>query len=376
MGAEEHLLQRHGVAPQPPFAMGMTRGDEVYHDEVCWSHPAEPNGIPFSWRPTIEQPDSIAGSVSLGRGGSIMGGESLRDSMVVYSEEAMNVFDFTGDALGWRRRTISTAAGLVGKEAVVEVDGVHYFIGPEDILAFDGNRVTSILHNKLRRRFAANLSGEHIGNSWAAHNKTFSEIWMGVPENGATNPNVAYVFNYRDGTFAIRDLEREINHAHFGDEPASVDIPWSSMSEVWDNERGAWTMGGDRPFEKVLYGVTDSVWDIDPSFGTVSSATEQTTPTIVTRTDLPIMGHEASTTITRVYPLVEGTSELEFRFGSQQKAGGPVRWAGGWRKFDPGVDRKIDVRTTGECHAFEVRSTGGFFNLTGLDIEFQPAGGR
>ena len=90
---------------------------------------------------------------------------------------------------------------------------------------------------------------------------------------------------------------------------------------------------------------------------------------------MPIGGHEANTTITRVYPLVEGTSELEFRFGSQ-RAGGPVRWAGGWRKFDPGVDRKIDVRTTGECHAFEVRSTGGFFNLTGLDIEFQPAGGR
>ena len=123
---------------------------------------------------------------------------------------------------------------------------------------------------------------ESIGNSWAAHNKTFNEIWFGVPENGATNPNVAYVFNYRDGTFAIRDLEREINHAHFGDEPASVDIPWSSMSEVWDNERGAWTMGGDRPFEKVLYGVTDSVYDIDPSFGTVSSATEQSMPTIIT----------------------------------------------------------------------------------------------
>ena len=94
------------------------------------------------------------------------------------------------------------------------------------------------------------------------------------------------------------------------------------------------------------------------------------------RTDLPIGGHESNTTITRVYPYVEGTAKLEFRFGSQQQAGGPVSWAGGFREFHPGKDRKIDVRTTGELHAYEVRSLEGTFMLTGMDIEFQMAGGR
>ncbi len=82
------------------FALGMQEGAEEYRDKVWWSHPAEPDGIPFSWRPTWEQPDSIAGWVSLGRGGSIVGGESLRDSFVIYSEEAINIMDFTGDVLG------------------------------------------------------------------------------------------------------------------------------------------------------------------------------------------------------------------------------------------------------------------------------------
>ena len=71
------------------FALGMQEGPDEFRDKVRWSHPAEPNGIPFSWRPTIEQPDSIAGSVSMGRGGSIVGGESLRDSFVIYSEQAL-----------------------------------------------------------------------------------------------------------------------------------------------------------------------------------------------------------------------------------------------------------------------------------------------
>ena len=121
-----------------------------------------------------------------------------------------------------------------------------------------------------------------------------------------------------------------------------------------------------------MFGVEgQKVHNIDPQSPDVS-------PTcFVQRTDMPIGGHEANTTITRVYPFIEGTNEVEMRFGSQQYAGGPVRWAGGWQKFAPGEERKIDIRTTGELHAYEVRSTdAGFFNLTGLDIEYSLAGGR
>ena len=101
------------------------------------------------------------------------------------------------------------------------------------------------------------------------------------------------------------------------------------------------------------------------------------TDTLLSRSDLPIGGHEANTTITRIYPLIEGTSPVQIRVGSAQRAGGPVRWAGGFRTFTPGVDRKIDVRTTGETHAYEIKSSGrAFFDMTGMDIEFSPAGGR
>jgi hypothetical protein len=92
---------------------------------------------------------------------------------------------------------------------------------------------------------------------------------------------------------------------------------------------------------------------------------------------MPIGGHEGNTTITRVYPLIEGTAPVEIRMGSAQRAGGPIRWAGDFRVFTPGVDRKLDIRTTGETHAFEIRSTGrAFFDMTGMDIEFSMAGGR
>jgi hypothetical protein len=127
-------------------------------------------------------------------------------------------------------------------------------------------------------------------------------------------------------------------------EPPAASATWDSSTESWDDM--------------------------------TASAGYKRAETWLLRTDLPIGGHEYNTTITRVYPQVEGTSTVEFKFGSQQYAGGPVAWAGNAREFTPGKDRKIDIRTTGELHAFEVRSKDGFFKLTGMDIEFQQAGGR
>jgi hypothetical protein len=453
------------------FALATYEGEEEYPDKLFWSHPAEPNGIPFSWRPTIEQPDSIAGSVSLGRGGAIVGAESLRDSMVIYSEKALSVMDFTGDALGWRRRAVSETAGLVSKEAIEEIKGLHLFFAGDDVLSYDGNTMTSLMHNRLRKRLANKVNWSALTTCWAAHYQTFNEVWFAVPEDDSQSPNTAYCFNYRDNTWSIRNLEKGVAHGNFGSTPSKNANPWEGFLTSWDEERSTWGQGGERPFEKALFGVSGgTVYDIDPSVSTLGGGTTQykdvrwdtadLSPapatiigwstvvgdwdsnsedweqvyvdqlpegdgeniwagakeiwedrkdswnestasgtwdsyyevtwdsmnpsfgyergeTFLMRTDIPIGGHEGNTTITRVYPMIEGTSDVEIRFGSQQHAGGEILWAGDYRVFKPGVDRKIDIRTTGELHAYEIRSRGkDHFDLTGMDIEYAVAGTR
>jgi hypothetical protein len=249
---------------------------------------------------------------------------------------------------------------------------------------------------------------EKLGNSWAAHNPSFTEIWFAVPEGDDEHPRIAYAYNYRDNNWGIRDLERPFRHAHFGVTPQVSSTTWSSIGDTWNTQRVAWAMSSDAPFDANLIGVTDDemhdidvlnetfsdgftsldgkVWstfsgtwdatqvdwdDVDPRLSYDRNAT------IIRRTDLPIAGHEGNTTITRIYPLIEGTAPVQIRVGSQQHAGGPIKWAGDYRTFIPGKDRKVDVRTTGEVHAYEIKSEGGsFFNLTGMDIEFSMAGKR
>ena len=96
----------------------------------------------------------------------------------------------------------------------------------------------------------------------------------------------------------------------------------------------------------------------------------------IERTDFPLEGHNTVTTISRIYPHIEGTEPVEIQFGSQQLAGGPIRWKPA-RVFTPGVDRKIDLRTTGELHAWRIQSLGtGNWKMSGMDIEYAVVGKR
>jgi hypothetical protein len=376
-GISARIIQSH---KNFVFAMGMTEPDPetglttYYEDRVRWSHPCEPNGVPYTWEGPDVDRSSLAGYVTLGRGGKIVGAESLRDSFVIYSDKALNVLDFTGDALVWRRRTLSQNAGLIGRDALVEVSGRHYFISNEDILMFDGNQAQSLLHDRLRKRFASTLNEDARHTSFATHHKTMGEIWFCVAEEGYDEPNMAYVFNYRDSTWSLRDLstERTFSHACYGNQPTEIS-PWDEWEGIWANERQTWATANRQAFDGVLVGASGpDVYNID-----TQNPDEADLTTFVERTHMPIVGHEDVSTITRLYPQVEGKTPVKVHVGSHHYAGDAARWAGPKRDFSPATERKVDVRTTGELHSWRVEGpTNGNFNISGVDIEWQPAGGR
>lgn len=362
------------------FAMGMTEPDPVnggtayYEDRVRWSHPCDPNGIPYTWEGPDVDPSSLAGYLTLGRGGRIIGAESLRDSFVIYSEKALNVLDFTGDALVWRRRTLTQNAGLVSRDGLVEVSGRHYFISNEDIIVFDGNNAQSILHGRLRKRFGSTLNEDARNASFAVHHKMMGEIWFCVAEEGYDQPNVAYVYNYRDNTWALRDLstERTFTHAAYGVQPTAT-YEWGAWEGLWADERATWATANRQAFDGALIGASGpDVYNLD-----TQNPEEEGLTTFIERTHMPIVGHDDVSTITRVYPLVEGKTPVKVSVGSHHYAGDGARWAGDKREFSPSTDRKVDVRTSGELHSWRVEGpANGNFDISGIDVEWQPAGSR
>jgi len=360
------------------FALGTIEQDGAavtYGDRVRWSHPCEPNGIPYTWKePDNNDRSSIAGYVTLGRGGDVVGGESMRDSMVIYSQNAISIMDFTGDALGWRRRSLSNTYGLSGKDALVECNGAHFFMSPEDILVFDGNQTQSLLQGRMRKRYAADLNYGFVDRCVALHNMTFNEIWFCFPSRGSSKANMAYTYNYRDQSIGIRDLSLSggVVHATFGRGTLNmVKDKWDESEPTWEQIRELWDQNAPNPFGGlVLGGIGDRIYSLD------TFNPDDDIESYVERVGMPIEGHDTAVTITRIYPHIEGFAPVHFKLGSQQAAGGYVDWKTP-REFVPGINRKIDVKSTGELHCMRIDMPKvGNVTLSGMDVDAVPAGKR
>jgi len=285
---------------------------------------------------------------------------------------------------------------------VVDIEGNHYFITRDaDIVMFDGIHVTSILYNRLAKRLLANLNTDVSSSSFAVVNHRMKEVWFCVPELDSPTPNVGYVYNYVDQTWSIRDMPVNMVFSDYGTLPVTTwsirDMPvnmvfsdygtlpvtedvseetigiWDFTQSSWANIEFAW--GAEKRYvtEYILAGVdTDgTVRLIDPQ-GTID---EDGFNTEIIRTDYPLEGHPTNNTIVRIYPQASG-SAFNFEIGSQQYAGGPVAWNAPIT-FDPGHDRKIDSRVTGELMCWRIRSIDkNRFTFSGMTLEYVPAGLR
>ena len=354
------------------WALDLVDNGTEIPDGVRWSHPADINGLPPSWDET--DPAYLAGKMQLGGdGGRIIDGQSLRNSFVVYSENAIDIFDenFNTEFV-WSRRELSSTVGLLSKNCLIEVKGTHFFLADGDIVKNNGTGIESIIHNRLRRRLTSNMNVDFYHRAFAVRNNTIKEVWFCVPEGRAEYPNTAYIYNWTDDSWAIRDLP-EVAHANYGPvtEPPRT---WETWRGTWDEQNTSWGSRQRTPLNDTIIAVDNEaskllVLDYD-------IISEVDLNTVVERTNFPLEGHPKVNTITRVYPHMEGTTPVEIQFGSQKRAGGPVRWKPAVT-FTPGEDRKVDLRTTGELHAWRIKSLGtGTWRISGMTIEYADGGLR
>ena len=355
------------------FALNLQDGAVAQPDSYRWSTAADINGLPYTWDEADES--GLAGIASLGGdGGQIIDGLSLRDSFVIYSENSIDILDFTGDAFIWRRRELSNSIGLLSKDCIVEVKGVHYFMSDGDILKNDGTTISSIIHGRVQEQFNARFNAEIYDRSYALRNTVAKEIWFCVPEDGAVYPNVAYVYNWVEDTWAIRDLPDDNSFSAYGPQTAPQQS-WDNWEGTWDSQTRPWGNKSTTPLDDTVVGVSwnSSIRYLDPTEKRDSGPLQ----TRIERTDLPVGDFESVNTLVRVYPHMKGNTPVRIQFGSQHLAGGPVTWKPA-QTFTPGTDRKLDFRTTGSLHAWRIESIDevGNWGFSGMDLEYEDSGAR
>lgn len=360
---------------QPIDPADPTKGLETLNDGYAWSHPAVINGLPPTWDPANRF--FIAGQARLGGdSGTIIDGLSMRDAFVIYATNSIHILEPSGDDLVWRRREYTEGHGLLAEGCVVEVKGRHYYMSHADILAFDGNSTQSIASERIRRHYQANLNPQTYQNAFAIYHRALKEIWFCIPTQGTSMVTLAYIYNWQDDSWAIRDLPAHTRHACYGAHHAGEIVTWQILHDkdappAWEGYVASWGADAFSPFDETVIGLSSGgeVFDIGVNG-------QATLDTFLERTNYPLDGHIAATTITAVYPQIRSNSPVRIRFGSHDYASSPVRWDD-WKVFNPITDRKIEPRTTGTLHAWRVESIGdGAFEFAGFILEYADAGAR
>ncbi len=358
------------------FALNLVEGGIEMPNSYRWSHPADLNGLPYTWDPTdlasIASIEQIAGD-----SGAIVDGLSLRDSFCIYSERSITILDSGNSEFVFRARELSSTYGLINDKCIVEVAGVHYFISDDDILRNDGNTVTSIMFDLIQDRFRSLVSKTAFNRSYVELNTKNKEIYFCLPEGSATYPNTAYVYNYANNVWSFMTLPDNMAHMRFGSiaESSAPPLTYASVTDTHNTTNLTYNSQSESsPFTFDLVGLInngDLVY-INPDTNSLGLPTN----TVFERTDIPLEGNNKVTTLLSVYPHIESTSPLLIQFGSQDYANAPVSWKPAII-YSPSVDRKIDFRTTGSLHAYRLSSIdGGSIEYSGMTLEYASSGGR
>jgi hypothetical protein len=353
------------------FAINLTESGVDLPYSYRWSHPADINGLPFTWDETDLSADAGKSSIA-GSGGALIDGLSLRDSFCLYSESAINILDYVGGEFIFQARSLSSTHGLLAVGCVVEALGVHYFMSAGDIMANDGNSVRSILTQKVRDKFNSLISATNAKYSFAQLNQLNKEIWFFFPSIGSLLPDNVLIYNYDTGAIAFRSASNGVSDATFGPSLTAPDT-WDSDAASWDSDSSPW---GDTALS-TLNNTINSVNNINSAIYNLEINTAgNALSTIIERNNLSIGGLDNIVTIQRVWPRIRSTGTVYIEIGSQNFLNDAVSWKPG-QLFNANTQRKIDIRSTGKLHAWRISSvTDTPFDIEGFDIEYTMNGLR
>lgn len=358
------------------FALGITNNGVYNSDGVRWSAPADIGGVPPTWDPL--DTTSTAGYTTIGgAGGEIIGALPMRDALVIYRERGITIADYIGGRYVWRFRHLGSSVGLLSKDGVVDVNGTHYFLSDGDIYKTDGNSVQSIADKRIIRDLNG-INKDHFGKSYAVHNPSKKEVLFCVPTANSTYPNKAYIYNYIDNSWFMRDLPQNVAMSY--GLAASVSGAWDDLNATWNSLARSWAGDATTPFDNSLVIISPPI-DSEPaklsSIDSIIGFKRNLFDSIIERTDLAIQGLGQVTTIQRVFPHIQGDGTIYVQIGSQKVPNGPIQWKPAV-PYNPSRDRKIDVRSTGVLHCYRIFAdqVDFDFKVSGLDIEYVGAGTR
>ncbi len=342
---------------------------------VKWSTEASFGAAPSTWDETDATLD--AGEYELSdTPGDIVDGLPLGDSFLIYKEDSIYIMNYVGTPYIFSFKLLSPTVGALSKEAIKEFDGGHFFIGNSDCYICNGQTVTPLLPNKVRRAMFEDLSGDNYEKCFVAADYVRNEMLACFPSSGSDVVDKALIWNWKDNTFSFRDLP-DTSYINNGIIDITAGATWNASTEDWDLGTGAW---GERNYDNVkknlvFCDVTNTKIFRD-SFGNTKDGTNMTS--FVERTGLDLNDPQSVKFVSAVYPQIEvsGDNTVNVYIGKQISTEQGITWEGPVA-FNPNTQSKVSCRVSGKYFGIKVESTTDIdWKLHGVAFEVQQRGLR
>ena len=361
------------------IAMDYTNGSGTsYPRLVKWSTGASFNAVPTSWDETDATLD--AGEYELAdTSGRVIDGAELRDTFVIYKEDSIWGMQFVGPPFVFRFYKISETTGALSRRCMVEINNGHFVFGVNDCYINDGQNLTSILNQRMRREVFNNLNTTNFERCFVVPYFQKSEVWACYPDRTADFANKALVWNWTDNSIGIRDLP-DIAFAHAGAVPTIMGGGDSSSwvgGGTWDDQIGAWdsTLTYDITETKLMMaspGSTGGSGQIYLADSSNKEDTENMTSNVI-RESLFFDSIDTVKFCRGVRLNMDG-GPVNVYVGRQMSPNESTTWEGPF-SFDPSTDYKINCRVTGRLLGIKVESTADVaWRLNSYDMDVVPAG--
>ena len=364
------------------IALNVTKDGVNFPRVVKWSTEAATQTLPASWNETNSVVD--AGEFELAdTKGDILDGLQLRDSFMIYKEDAVYSMTFVGTPFIFSFRQLSPTIGAISKNCVVEFDGGHAIFGKGNFYVNDGQRIKPILPMKLKEYVFQSIDGQQINKCFVVADYGRTEILFCFTADGATTdePNKAVVWNYITNTFTIRDIPdlAYIGYGNVGNPTRAT--TWATTTFTWASVTGPWTMSYDLQDKVLLFA--------DPTNTKLyrdNSGNKEDTDNMVSyieRSGLSLneQGQPDQYSVKRIsaiYPKmsISGDNSINVYLGTSMSTEEGITW-GTPVTFNPNTQSKVSVRGTGKYYAVKFESdTDMDWELDGYALDIKNVGSR
>jgi hypothetical protein len=151
---------------------------------------------PTDWNGALANQINMASS-KIVKGMPVRGGTNSPSGLFWATDSLIRV-SFTGAAPNyWRYDIISSQISIMSSSAVVEMDGIYYWMGVDRFYAYNGS-VTVVPNDKNVNWLFDNLNYEQRQKVWSTKVPRYNEIWFFYPRGSATECTDAIIYNVKD----------------------------------------------------------------------------------------------------------------------------------------------------------------------------------